>query len=135
MPRLNRHRESTGERFALIPVSVLESGAVKSLAHAAFRVLAILAAQYWGRNNGTLALTEAYARRYGFNGRDTIYRSLRELEKRGLIICTRRGMKQKNVFSLYALGWQDIDSRDGKPLAKPEPRNNARWLEWKQPPD
>ncbi len=100
------------ERFSRIPHSVLESEAVTTLNHAAFRILVILASQYWGRNNGALALTEVAARPHGFRGRDTLYRSLRELERRGLIVCTRRGMKVKNSFTLYALGWEDIHNRD-----------------------
>ncbi len=131
--RSARGRRRCAERFARIPHSVLESEAVTTLEHAAFRVLVILASQYSGRNNGTQALTEQHARRYGFSGRDTLYRSLRELEGRGLIVCTRRGMKIKNVFTLYALGWEDIDNRDGRPLDVPEPRNNLRWLNWKAP--
>ncbi len=129
--RAKGRRGGESERFAGIPVSVLESEAVTTLEHAAFRVLVILASQYWGRNNGTLALTEHFARPHGFRGRDTLYRSLRELEKRGLIVCTRRGMKMKKSFTLYALGWRDIDNREGKPLDTPEPRNNLRWLNWR----
>jgi hypothetical protein len=29
----------------------------------------------------------------------------------------------KNVFSLYALGWENIDNRNGQLLGKPEPRD------------
>lgn len=130
MPRTARRRNDQ-EHFARIPVSVLESAAVTTLNHAALRVLVILASQWRGKDNGTLALTESYARRFGFNGRDTLYRSLRALEERGLIVCTRRGVKIKNHFTLYALGWEAITHRDGKPLARPEPRDNSRWLKWK----
>jgi hypothetical protein len=119
------------ERFARIPVSVLESEACTTLNHAAFKVLVILASQYWGGNNGALALTESRARKYGLKGRDTLYRSLRELEARGLIVCTRRGFKSKKVFTLFALGWEPINNRDGQPVEVPQPANNARWLGWR----
>lgn len=109
----------------------MESEAVATLNHAAFKVLSVLALQYSGHNNGTMALTEVFARRFGFSGRDTLYRSLRELERRGLIVCTRRGIKSKKMFTLYALGWEAITHRDGEPLDVPEPRNNSRWLNWK----
>jgi hypothetical protein len=131
--RTRARRGPGAERFARIPHSVLHSEAVTSLPHAAFRILVILAAGYRGNNNGALALTEYYARRYGFKGRDTLYRSLRELETRGLIVCTRRGIKAKKVFSLYALGWEDIDNRDGQVLDTPEQRDCARWLNWTGP--
>jgi hypothetical protein len=128
----SRKRECRSrERFARIPVSVLESLAVRELNHAALRVLVILASQWCGNNNGTLAITESYARRFGLCGRDTLYRSLRELEAHGLIVRTRQGMKLKNHFSLWAISWEDITHRDGRPLDTPEPKNNRRWLEWK----
>src|SRR5689334_7321001 len=71
---MTARRRSTrlAERFARIPLSVLESDALRTLPHAAFRVLVILTSQYSGWNNGTLALTPRYAERHGFKGRDTI---------------------------------------------------------------
>jgi hypothetical protein len=126
-----KKRRSEHENFARIPLSVLQAEAVKTLNHAAFKVLVILASQWRGGNNGTLALTERYAREYGLSGRDTLYRSLKELESRGLIVRTRQGMKSKKHFSLWALGWESITHRDGKPLDIAEPRNNKRWLEWR----
>jgi hypothetical protein len=120
------------EPFARIPDSVMRSDAVKTLNHAAFKVLAILALQYRASNNGTLALTEAYARDFGLSGRDTLYRSLRELKDRGLIVQTREGFKSKTMFTLWALGWEAITHRDGKPLDVPEPKNH-RWQAWTMP--
>jgi hypothetical protein len=111
-----RSRRST-ENFARIPISVLESAACKSCPHAAFKVLVLLAAQYRGANNGSLALTEFYGRKFGLTGRDTLYRSLAELRSRGLIVRTRRGIKHRRLFSLYALGWAQVDNLDGRPLA------------------
>ncbi|HTE40040.1 MAG TPA: helix-turn-helix domain-containing protein [Steroidobacteraceae bacterium] len=113
-------------------MSVLESEACKSLDHAAFKILVILAAHYRGRNNGTQAITGTFAHRFGFKGRNTVYRSLRALVERGLLIQTRDGWRQKDHFALYAIGWEDITHRDGKPLDKPEPRNNTKWLNWTQ---
>jgi hypothetical protein len=121
------------DRFAMIPLSVMQCEAATTIGHAAFRILAILATQYTGHNNGTLALTERFARSFGFRGRDTIYRSLRELESRNLIVCTRRGIRVKNVFTLYALGWRDIDFREGKRLETPEPCKKSLWLNWRCP--
>jgi hypothetical protein len=128
--RAKGRRGGETERFAKIPVSVLESIAVTTLNHAAFRILTILAAGYWGGNNGALALTPAYARRYGLTSRQTIYDSLKELEARGLIECTRRGMKVKNIFTLYALGWMPINNRNGLPLQRSESAPNA-WIKWR----
>jgi hypothetical protein len=128
MARRNKTRAQ--EHFARVPISVLESEAVTTLNHAAFKVLVVLAAGYRGTNNGTLALTGSFAKRFGLKGRDTLYRSLRELERRGLIVCTRRGFKSKKMFTLYAVGWESITHREGQPLDIPEPKNNSRWLKW-----
>jgi len=101
------------------------------LPHAALRVLVILASQYWGGNNGTMALTSLYAQRFGLNSRDTIYRSLCELKQRGLILQTRQGWKSKRHFALYALNWKQINNRDGQPLNVAEPCDRSKWREWK----
>lgn len=124
------------ERHAQIPLDVLESEAVKTLPHAAFKVLVLLAAQYWHDpsnlargNNGTMAMTELWGRRFGLTSRDTIYGSLRELVKRDLIIRTRKGMKSKTHFALYALNWRPIHNRNGQPLDVAEPPNR-KWETW-----
>lgn len=130
--RAKFRRGSHTERFARIPQGALLSEAVTTLNHAAFKVLAVLAVQFHRTNNGSLALTEQFARQYGFKGRDTLYRSLRELESRGLIVCTRRGSKYKNHFSLYALNWDDIYYWDGQPLDRPRPANRSAWENWRK---
>src|SRR5437868_6774206 len=95
-------RKYGGERFARLTENLLECPAVKTLPHAAFKVLTILALgarppafvdrKDLGRN-GTQAITDSYARKYGFNSRDTVYRSLRELLGRQLIVVTRQGWR------------------------------------------
>jgi hypothetical protein len=137
--RMNDHRSratgrrgAAGERFALIPASVLRSEAVRTLNHAYLRVLLILAVQYSGSNNGSLACTPRFAEQFGLRGRDTVYKALRELVARGLIVHTRQGIKQKDVFSLYALAWQPVHCRDGAKLLHPEPRDNERWTSWRR---
>jgi hypothetical protein len=127
--RVTGRKGGFGERHAQIPCDVLRSEACKSLRHAAFKVLVILASQYSGRNNGTLALTDLYAREYGFNSRDTVYGSLRELVDRGLVLQTRDGLRSKSHFALYALNWRPIDNRKGNPLDAPEPPTRT-WETW-----
>jgi hypothetical protein len=114
---MGKHRLK--EHFAMIPSSVLESEACCALNHAAFRILVILASQFRGANNGALALTSRFAQRYGLGSNDTVYRSLGELCSCGLLVRTRRGMRSKRSFSLYALGWKPVDNLNGWPLDKP----------------
>jgi len=128
-------RGPPGEHFAQIPVDVLTSEACRSLPHAAFKILVILASQYRGAGNskrggnGTLALTDTEARKYGINSRHTVYASLAELETRGLILKTREGLRSKTHFALYALNWRHVDNRNGWPLDRPEPPTRT-WETW-----
>lgn len=129
------------ERFARMTDSLLQHPAVTTLSHAAFRVLTVLAigARSPGLNprkdpgrNGIQAITDAHARKYGFSGRDTVYRALAELQERGLIVKTREGHRSKLHFALYAVSWLPITHRHGQPLdfAEPAPLGYLRW----QPP-
>jgi len=130
-----------GERFARMTETLLRHPSVTTLPHAAFRVLTILTVgtrppSFDGRdpgNNGSQAITDSHARRYGLNSRDTIYRSLRILAERGLIVKTREGWRNKSHFTLYAVGWSPITHRDGIPLDKAEPAPN-QWENWQPPP-
>jgi hypothetical protein len=127
-----------GERFARMTESLLQHPSVTTLHHAAFRLLTILAVGAWPPgidkrqrgNNGTQAVTDSYARRYGVNSRDTVYSALKALKERGLIVQTREGWRNKSHFSLYAVGWLPITHRDGIPLDSPEPAPNA-WEQWR----
>jgi hypothetical protein len=130
-----------GERFARMTQSLLESEAVATLPGAAFKLLALLAlgARPPGMDrrrdhgsNGVQAVTDSYARRFGFNSRDTVYRSLDMLLDRGLIIKTRDGWRSKTHFALYAVAWLPVTHRDGEPLDTPEPANDS-WRTWTTP--
>lgn len=119
--RAKGRRGGEVEHFAKLPVSIMESEAVRTLEHAAFRTLAMVAAGFRGRNNGAMAVTPRFAARFGMTSKDTLYKSLRELVRRGLLIETRQGWRGvKNHFALYAVSWVDIQYREGKPLDVPE---------------
>jgi hypothetical protein len=134
-------RRSDSERFARIPDSLLQSPAVTSLSHAAFRVLVILAMgarppgivkdKDPGRN-GVQAITDSHACKYGLNSRATVYRALDELLERHLIVKTRDGHKSKSHFALYAVEWLPITHRDGEVLGQAEAAP-MQYLEWKDP--
>ena len=125
----SKGRLGDGERFARLTQSLLECEAVRTLPAAAFKLLAIFALGAYppgfdprrdkGRN-GVQAVTDKYAKRFGFNSRDTVYRSIKTLTERGLIIKTRDGWRSKTHFALYAVAWLPITHRDGQPLDVPE---------------
>ncbi|MFT3905621.1 MAG: hypothetical protein QM718_04880 [Steroidobacteraceae bacterium] len=134
--RAKGRRGGEGERFARLPISVLQSEAVCSLKGdwlAAYKVMVALAAGYSGRNNGALAMTPRYAKRFGITSTDTLYRALKELKRRKIIIETRQGWRGvKDHFALYALAWCDIDNREGQPLLQPEPKHLQALLDWRE---
>lgn len=106
-----RARRRTPKRFAMLPLQVLESEAVRTLTHAAFRVLMLFAAQFNGHNNGALGVTATQAQEAGI-GRNTFYRSLRALEQRGLLELTARASRVPPRPSMYSLAWLGVDDTE-----------------------
>lgn len=120
-----------GEQFAYIPRSVLESEAGRTLPHAALRVLAILLVGRPKERNGTMACSDTYAESFGLSSRDTVRRSLKTLQQRGLIVCTRRVQPFKKWPNLFAVTFWPIYFRDGERLKVPEQATHA-YLRWRK---
>lgn len=93
----------------MLPVDVLVSAAGRTLPHVAHRVLVALAAQYTGRANGSLTMTQRTAREYGVRDPHALYWALDELEARGLIVRTRPGTRVPPKSAMYAVCWRQID--------------------------
>lgn len=107
----------------------MESVALATAPHAAFRVLAMLLVGKSKERNGTLAVTDSYAARFGMTSRDTVYRSLTALESRQLIVRTQRVRPMSRFPTLWAATWWPIYYRDGQPLDQPEPATHA-YANW-----
>lgn len=111
--------------FAAVPCDVLTSEAVRTLPNLPFRVLVAIAAQYHGARNGSLTFTRKTARQFGIGDSHGLGASLRELEERGLILCTRRGTRVPPRSAMYAVTWFQIDeplrhdAHDATPTLKP----------------
>jgi hypothetical protein len=127
---MSRKRSFDGDLFARLPVDVMQSPALMSAPHAAFRVLAILVAGNVKERNGTFACSDSYAATFGIRSKDMLHRSLVELQARGLIVCTRPGMKLRLWPSLWAVTWWPIYNRDGQPLDRPENPTHA-YTKWR----
>ena len=112
MTRRHPKRKTTSGRFAMLPLRVLATPAVTSLSHAGFRVMALLASQYTGFNNGGLGLTAAQAAHAGIRSDKTFYKALRELEERGLIERTYQASRVPPRPAMYALCWISIDDTE-----------------------
>lgn len=107
-----RNRRLGGERFARLPVRVLEHVAVTTLSHAAFRVLVLLAASYNGHNNGALGLTAEQAVAAGIGSRHTFYGAIAELQERRLIVRTHPASRVPPRPTMWAITWLAIDDTD-----------------------
>ena len=102
----------TSGRFALLPLTVLKDPAVTSLDPAVFKVLVAMTGQYSSGNNGALALTLPAAREYGIRSSDTLRRSLKELEARGLIDRTFPGSYRPALPARFAINWQPLNNTE-----------------------
>jgi hypothetical protein len=116
------------EQFAYIPESFLTSPAFRTLPHAAFKVLAVLVLGKPKDRNGTMCCSESFAAKYGI-AKNTVGRSLEELQKRGIVVVTRRVQRFKKHPTLYGVTWWPITHRDGEPLTRSEPATYA-YLRW-----
>ncbi|MGK2926496.1 MAG: hypothetical protein ACSLE2_12845 [Lysobacterales bacterium] len=105
-------RKKNGGRFAMLPLALLQHVCVRTLTHAAFRLLVLLAGEYNGRNNGALGITAGQAEKAGFSNQRTLYRSFRELEQRGLIVRTYPASRVPPRPTMWSITWQSVDDTD-----------------------
>ena len=110
------HRRRSKRRFAYLPVDVLDSRAVKTLGHAAFRVLALMAAQFQGFNNGALGVTAKQAAENGIRSDTTFYRALRALQAHNLIEATYPSSRKPPRPAMFALTWVALDDTNKRLL-------------------
>ena len=123
-----RGRKAKGKRFAMLPLIVLDSQAVTTLSHAAFRVLVLLTAQFNGHNNGALGITAEQASGAGIGSNRTLYHSLAELEARRLILATYPASRVPPRPKMWALTWFALDdTRYSNATIKP----THAYREWK----
>src|ERR1700733_2303448 len=128
--RAKGRRGGESDRFARIPEDVMQSEALATASHSAFRVLATLPVGKPRERNGTMMFSESYARTFGLTSHATLQRALKELQDRGLIVRTRRVQRLRRFAALYAVTWWPIYYRDGQPINPPEPATFA-YATWK----
>jgi hypothetical protein len=102
-------RKGKGKRFAMLPVMVLETLAVTTLSHAAFRVLVLLTAQFNGFNNGAIGITAKQATGAGIGSDKTLYQSLRELELRQLVELSYPASRVPPRPTMWSLTWLPLN--------------------------
>lgn len=89
-----------------------KSAPASVLSHMAAHLLDNLTAQYNGSNNGDLCAAPSIMKLYGWNSQGSINKALTELLAHGFIEQTRQG--GKNLCSLFALTWRNIDECGNK---------------------
>jgi len=88
---------------------VLDHPAVRTLNHAAFRVLVLLAAQFSGYNNGSIGLTFGQAQQAGVGSRKAFYGALKDLESRKLIQLSYAASRVPPRPTMWILTWLAVD--------------------------
>lgn len=121
-------RDSGG--FVAIPLSVLQSVALRQASAHAKALLVDLCAQLRADNNGDLSCCWRFMQPRGWASQHTLQKAKLELIERGLIVETRKGARP-NKASLYAVTWQALDQCSGKLDISPAsfPRGAYRLLD------
>jgi len=111
--RDNRWRDVDGGSAFIIPHTLLRHPNFRRLSPFAHKLLHDLAAQYSGFNNGYLCASFSIMEEHGWC-KETLWRTVRELEHYNLIVRTQQGGKHKP--NLHAFTWCRIDEKKDKPL-------------------
>lgn len=127
MTKRHPKRRTSAGRFARLPLTVLSTKAVTTLAHSEFRVLVLLAAQYNGRNNGALGITHSQAAINGIVSKHTLYKALTALEDRGLIRETYPASRVPPRPKMFALTWISIDDTSWSQRERLPTHNYKTW--------
>ncbi len=107
-------RRERGKRFALIPAEVIHSANWAQASKPCRALLADIAVQYSGFNNGDLTTSIKVMGPLGWEAPETLVANTREAEYYGFLVKTKQGGLGIGP-NLYALGWQRIDGcRDAK---------------------
>ena len=126
-------RKTTPGRFARLPLTVLDQPAARTLSHATFRILVLLAAQYHGSNNGELGLTRSQAAANGIGSDHTLYRALRTLGERGLIEQTYAASRVPPRPTMFALTWISVDDTSWSRSTRTPSHSYRNWKPSRKP--
>lgn len=107
-----KSKNRDGHSYLALPHVVLSSPDYLELNYGARALLIDIAAQYTGSNNGKLVACMKYLGPRGWTSNDTISRGIKALLKSNLLVRTREGARP-NKAAWYALGWLNLDVKDG----------------------
>jgi DNA-binding transcriptional regulator YhcF (GntR family) len=124
-----KRKKHIHERYVALRYWLLKSLAWNSLPPRAQALYIKIAMRYNGRNNGMISYSVREAARELGVAKDTGNRALWDLEKRGFIICTRRGafsLKTTRDATTWRLTEFDADEMPGT-VAKHATKDFMRW--------
>ena len=113
MPKHDKRARGRSGRFLGIPYNVGNSKYFAELTAAEVKLLVDLLLQYTGSNNGSLSACHALMKKRGW-AKSSLYRAYTGLLRKGFLVITRQGWKQRGRPTLVAITWIGIDEpRDG----------------------
>ena len=101
--KINSKGRNDSEQYVKLSYRMLRSDAWRSLGGPATRVYFELRTRYMGSNNGQLTLSLDEAKRLLKIGKTTVGRALSELEAKGFIVMTKRGLWHGRQATEYAV--------------------------------
>jgi len=115
-------RKPIKERFAMIPLRILEMLEFQALKPASKHVLVCLAGQFNGHNNGRLSFTQADGLRFGITRSGTRCAALKELAGANFIIKTHSGGLRQYIpeATHWAIAWLPLQYRNTRELDVPQ---------------
>lgn len=120
-------------RFAGIPFSVIRTEQYATLTGPEVKLLVDLLYQFNGRNNGTLSPTITLLEKHGWSS-TSLWRAKAGLLKKGFIVVTRQGWKQRGKPTLVAVTWHGIDETNIEYDVGVKPSSTPLNL-WCKPPE
>jgi len=110
----NTWHDIDGGSAFVIPVSLIRHENYSRLSPWGHKLIADLARQFTGFNNGYLCAAWSLMRKCGWKSPVTLRNAILELEHYGLLQCTQQGGRNKP--NLYSFTWRRINEKPGKPL-------------------
>jgi len=131
MTRSRKKPERVDGGYVAMPWVVLDSAAYRGCSLAAKCLLFEIARQHNGANNGHLQASQRWLKGRGWKSTSTIHRARKQLESRGLIVCTRQGGFGIGP-SRYALTWLNIHNFVGLEV-KVDRYHQGAWAQFSEP--
>lgn len=125
--------------FSMLVHAIWQSPQYAKLSPRAVKLLVDLHCQFRGANNGDLTSAWSVMRKAGWRSKHLLYKAQEELERRGWILKTRKGLRAHgtNSATLWALTFEAIhDCRDTQGRNKLDPGIRADPMPlnlWKAP--